>query len=98
MTDLAIALVCAVISALLFTWSHVIRAERATCPAGWYVNGVAPDGTFRVRPVPPPERPCASGPNGCIERDLDIEIRGRIYCTGGARPVVVNERTVGCQR
>ena len=34
------------------------------------------------------------------ERSLqsDRTVHGRIYCTNGTQPVVVNERTVGCQR
>ena len=70
---------------------------RARCPRAYYANGVKLDGSFECRPV-----------LGTPERDLDdararrdlpdgCAIPGKIHCTGGSRPVVVDGRTVSCQ-
>lgn len=44
--------------------------------------------------------PLYDGAGGFPERgrQSDALIEGQIYCTGGARPIVVDDRTVGCQR
>ena len=72
---------------------------RATCPIGWYVEGVRPSGKTRCRPVPPPRCgepvPPDNGPCPRDERSIPLEI----HCTGGSHPIVVGDgRTVGCQR
>jgi len=75
----------------------VIRPERARAPRGWYVEGVRPDGATTIRqappqgcgePVPPNNQPCPHAP----------AFESRIYCTNGTLPVVVDDRTIGCQR
>lgn len=69
------------------------RPPRAECPSGWWLDGVRPDGSFTCAHVDAGDRrewpPLEALPD---------EIDGRVYCTGGARPIVVNYRTVGCQR
>lgn len=73
-------------------------ATPKQCAPGWYLEGVRPSGYTQCRPVPPSycgepvppfNRPCPHD-----ERSSPMVI----YCTGGAHPIVVNARTVGCQR
>jgi hypothetical protein len=84
------------LGALLFVLAVLLSPKR--CPRGWYLDGVRPSGIGACRlapppgcgePVPPHNQPCATQ-----TRPMPIAI----YCTGGSRPVVVDERTVGCQR
>ena len=72
--------------------------NRATCPPGWFVEGVRPTGATQCRPNPPAHCGEPVPPdNGPCPRD-DRMIPLEIYCTGGSHAIVVNERTVGCQR
>ena len=81
----------------------------AMCPRGYYVDGVTligPDiadptiGEFRCHRVPArrveEDRPINFHPMQDLPGE-DYEYHARIYCTGGTRPIVVNEHTVGCQ-
>jgi len=79
---------------ILLCVSMVTQPVRAHCPGRtWYLGeGVRRDGSFACylstdkREWPPQDaRP-------------DAVIRSRVHCTGGADPIVVNYRTVGCQR
>lgn len=91
--SLALLIVCA-----------ATRPQRGECPPGWYVEGVRvmslgiePIGSFACK------RPAVGGETDVLTgkstaHELPGELRGRIYCTGGALPIVVNERAVGCQR
>ncbi len=73
------------------------RPSSATCPRGWSLHeGVRRDGSYACwGPLEPkgcgepvgPDIPCRRPPI----------TRGRIHCTGGSVPIVVDERTVGCQ-
>lgn len=82
---------------VLFTVA-VIRPERIRAPVGYNVEGVRPDGSTTIRVAPP--RSCGEPipPNNqpCTHRDRSFG--ARIYCTGGTLPIVVDERTIGCQR
>ena len=84
------------IAAFLFILAVMMTPKH--CRPGWYVEGVRPSGLTVCRPAPPPdcgepvppfEQPCP--------RDDRYEPMA-IYCTGGARAIVVDSRTVGCQR
>lgn len=86
------------VTLVLLAAVSIVQPTRAIAPIGWYVNGVAPDGIYRVRKAPDRERPCSLGWNGCIDNEPEREFRSRIYCTGGAYPIVVSDRIVGCQR
>ncbi len=82
-----VELLAAIASLLLLAASFVVRPERVTFRAGW-LNGVRPDGWYELRRQP---------------RFSDDEtppgaVRSRVYCTGGARAIAVDYRTVGCQR
>src|SRR5688572_6018254 len=76
----------------------VIRPTSAACPRGHYVEGVRPSGETRCLPVPAPSRGCA-GSRACPDGPpYRTQLPLQIYCTGGAIPIVVDERTVGCTR
>ena len=79
--------------------SMATQPTRARCPADWYVNGIRPTGSFECRRAPG-GNPDHDGTSGRPDMTIDLPgvVLGRIYCTGGAHPVVVNERAVGCQR
>jgi len=79
-----------------------IRPERAVCPKGWYVEGVRRAGDTQCRPEIPddPRDWPGDDPRDTVHRDLkpyNAELPMQIYCTGGSQPIVVNDRTVGCQ-
>ncbi len=67
------------------------RPHRARCTRGFYAEGVSMDGKTTCRQSPPLAWP--------DERYFPAETYPmQIYCTGGSRPIVVDHRTVGCQR
>lgn len=67
------------------------------CPKGWHHEGVRPSGEYECIPQPVgPDWPGYSFPDRSVVPPG--RLRSRIYCTGGSQPVVVDERTVGCQR
>jgi hypothetical protein len=72
-----------------------MRPAELHAPAGWYVNGVTPSGRTELRRAP---RTACDGARDICADEPDVVLPGRIHCTGGARPIVVNYRTVGCQR
>lgn len=71
--------------------------SRAQCPVGWSLHeGVRRSGEFACY-GPLAER-CGDAreyTDPCPKPEIT---RSRIYCTGGSRPIVVDFRTVGCQR
>lgn len=75
------------------------QPTRASCPRGWHHNGVRTGGDFVCEPAPVGD-PDQDGTWGHPERSVvpDERLPGKVYCTSGAKPIVVNERTVGCQR
>lgn len=79
----------------------VIRQSEIRCPRGYDLRtGVRPDGHFECWPSPvgDPEW------DGTWQRSPDRSVQplgvfgNQIHCTGGAHPVIVDFRTVGCQR
>lgn len=92
--------VAAIASLLLSVLGPCARPTRAHCPAGYDLRtGIRGSGAFECWPSPKGD-PLYDGAGGFPERSVqsDAIVRSRIYCTGGAHPIVVNERTVGCQR
>lgn len=95
----------ALLSIALLCCSIVTRPSTAACPMGSYVNGVRPSGVYECRRKPS-GNPLYDGAAGYPDRTVDRPgwYRGRIYCTGGSRPIVVlayrdgDARVVGCQR
>ena len=87
------------LSAILLAAGFMIRNDQAHCPPSWHNTGVRPSGNFScVRaPVGDPRQDGTFG-----QPDTSVvppgEIRGRIWCTSGMHPIVVDDRTVGCQR
>lgn len=77
--------------------------QHAVCRDGWHLDmGVRVDGpdvgSYSCAPPLPLCCEDAAGPCEhvkCPDRPREF---GRIYCTNGTIPIVVNERTVGCQR
>lgn len=82
---------CALITLVILAASAVCRPESAKCPRGTYLHtGIRSSGSFAcARSLIGPENDAVQPPGILL---------GRIYCTGGSRPIVVNERVVGCQR
>lgn len=87
-----------VLTVVLLLFVAFARPERAHAPPGWHFEGIRPSGETTLRhapppncgePVPPYDQPCP--------RD-ERAIGTRIFCTGGALPIVVDSQTVGCQR
>lgn len=68
------------------------------CPPGWALDGVRPSGHSRCTPAPPQDCGEPRPPNDrpCPRDDRELLILHR--CTGGSRAIVVDHRTVGCQR
>lgn len=96
-------LLAAIATLAILCCSFVVRPTHARCP--WDLDlrtGVRPDGRFTCWPHP-------SGPRGVEDWDGTWErpershqpswrLGGRVFCTGGSRPIVVDYQTVGCQR
>lgn len=88
------------ISALLLALSCVTRPHAARCPAGRDLRtGIRRDGAFEcwsaVRGSPEWDGTWERPERGVQDDDA---VASRIYCTVGAVPIVVDNRTVGCQR
>lgn len=83
---IAIGVLCAAIV-------HVVAPSNHMCLAGFYLEGVRPDGRYTCRRSPAndeDQRPF-------VHVLDDLEYPGFVTCTGGTEPIVVNYRTVGCQ-
>lgn len=75
----------------------LIMSQRAQCPVGSYVEGVRSSGESTCVSTPPNDgcgEPYEEAPICPESRREPI----RIYCTGGAEPIVIDHRTIGCQR
>lgn len=81
-----------------FIFVLAVLLSPKQCRDGWFVEGIRPNGMTQCRPKPP-TRCGEPGPpdNQPCPQDDRVELRA-IYCTGGTRPIVVDDRTVGCQR
>ena len=87
--DVIAGLVCLVIAIVV----GVLALPRvARCPAGYWVNGIRPSGAYQCIKVEGVQEWPA------IDSKPEDVIEGQIACTGGALPIVVDHRTVGCQR
>lgn len=96
--DDTIALIAAML-AMLIVIAFVRHGQTtARCDVGEYVEGVRPTGKTRCVRVPATETDCR-GARACHPDEEPVYTRElEIYCTGGSVPVVVDERTIGCQR
>lgn len=86
-------------SVLCLLVAMAIHPTRARCPDGFYVEGVRSWGGFTCHRQPVGD-PNLDGTYGRPDVSVEPggELAGRLYCTGGAVPIVVDSRTVGCQR
>lgn len=98
-----IDLLAAIATVAILCVASIVRPERARCP--WDLDlrtGVREDGRFECWPHPsgPPGIEEWDGIQGWPERSVQPSWRlgGRVYCTDGARPIVVDYQTVGCSR
>lgn len=85
--------------ALLLAIAAMRRPTTARCFPNEYVEGVRRDGsTWCVHRPTKPEIDC-SGTKRCVSDEPPrYSTPLMIYCTGGTRPIVVDYRTIGCQR
>lgn len=88
------------LSLLVSLVSAITRPSTAICPDGYANQGVRPDGQYRCRPRSAlPDITIGARDQVIDDPTLDEkELSGRIYCSGGSAPIVVNEKTVGCMR
>jgi hypothetical protein len=85
------------VSMLVLALCAIVQPSKAVCPTAWHVSTVLPSGEFGCARTPAVEL-CASK-RGCDDDTPDPEVRGRIFCTGGAVPIQRGDgRTVGCMR
>lgn len=91
-----ISLLLKVLASLL---TLVSAPTDGKCPERWWVNGVRPDGRYQCFPAPvgPDERL----PSGIVV-DHSVQppgvVDGRVFCTVGKLPVVLDSRTIGCRK
>ena len=97
--DYLFGLLCSFASLAMLFLAMATTPTRAVCPPGWYLNGVRSSGAYCCVRTPVGD-PDWDGTWQRPERSVQPpgELCGRIYCTGGSRPIVVNERVAGCQR
>jgi hypothetical protein len=73
---------------------------KIVCPPDMYIEGVRPDGASSCVTRPP--RGCEEPAGARVEREPCHFVERRkpvqLYCTGGMHPIVVDDRTIGCQR
>ncbi len=95
-----IEILTSIASIVCLLWAMATHPTKAQCPKGWWLPyGVRETGEYRCLPV-------SVGGDDDVLTGKDTgyqplgEIRSRIYCTGGTRPII-DQRTgrgVGCQR
>ena len=90
--------IATIASILVLCVCMLVRPTQVICPEGWYVNGVRKTGQTECIPVPRGFEELTD--RGIIDNSIQPPgyVSVRIYCTGGTRAIVVNQRTVGCQR
>lgn len=86
-----------VVGMFLLALSALVQPTRASCPRGWWVNGVRPSGITECFPVPPEDHGCA-GSAPCPDHPSVPGLPMRVYCAEGTQPIAVDERTVVCKK
>jgi hypothetical protein len=85
------------LSFVALAWCAATHPTAARCPSGWHVATLKPSGAFACALTP--ERRVCDSKGGCDDDKPDPEVRGRLYCTGGAVPIQGTDgRAVGCMR
>ena len=69
--------------------------SSASCPPGFYLDGVHPSGEYTCRSKPPADDPIAER-RGIIAQDAATELHGRIACAAGELAYASDFRHVGC--
>ncbi len=77
----------ALITLAIIVITSIAEPRRVRCPSGWYAEGVRPSGATTCRRAPIND---ITPPTGAID--------ALVYCTGGSLPIVIDHRTVGCNR
>ena len=86
------------LSLLVLLASSFTRPQHATCPPNWATYAIHRDGLFTCgHPYSCQDHFSLHG-GWTSECEGLSELAGRIYCTGGSRPVTNDGVTVGCQR
>ncbi len=70
------------------------------CAPGFYGEGIRPSGVLWCRRAPAGD-PAFDGAGGAPDHTIDLSgvYADRVYCTGGAHPVLwADGRSYGCQR
>lgn len=83
----AVDLLAAIAGIALMLVAMCTGAQRIEHRAGW-INGVQADGWYELR----------RQPHNADDETPPGALRSRIWCTGGARPIAIDYRTVGCMR
>lgn len=83
--------------------SMVTQPTRAQCPRGFVVANVRTSSQFEPRGTFTCDRPALGGDTDVLTGKSTAivqpgEIKGRLYCTGGSSPIIVDSRIVGCSR
>jgi hypothetical protein len=93
-------LLCFLASLVVLAVAGWTRPDRASCAEHWYVQlrGDRCDGCFECRPVDRGLRDPKGHEADEPARWPDAAVEGRIYCRRAGDEIVVDERTVGCQR
>jgi hypothetical protein len=94
-----LGVVLAFVTELLLVVMVAVLPPMARCPDGWSLGEGVRRATGEFACYAPVPRDCGE-PKGPYERPCPRSERyyGRIYCTGGKLAIVVDHRTVGCQR
>lgn len=89
----------AIANVVVLCIAMALHPAAGRCPRGWHHDGVRRSGAFACTHDPVGD-PDWDGTHGRPDRSVvpPGELRGRVYCTGGAAPIVVDDRAVGCQR
>lgn len=85
--------------ALLRVIAAIARPRVATCPPGYYVEGVRPSGETTCVSTWDPRPDDTKSPEGCHHGVLEVpRLPTRVWCEPAELAVVINERTVGCRK
>lgn len=101
--DVVTLILLPIIIASLIAVMEMYPTEYNTmgCPTGYDLRtGVRRDGRFECwpHPVGDPEWDGTWRRSPDRSTQSDAIVRNRIICTGGAHPIVIDYKTVGCQR
>lgn len=88
--------ITAFVSLIMIAVAAIARPTTARCPRGWNMgDGIRRDGSYACHaPLP---RGCGEPVGKFIPCPPVPKLYGRIYCTNGQQPIVINHERVGCQ-